>query len=142
MEENKGKSSAEALPTRLLNCASFWPTFEAVFDLEALRRDHPSPNDYDDQVLWVQEKDENKRDYFSETSGSQLLKGNPMTVFRVLYAEKGGNAGFVVVEGQLRCDESLVRDQKSSSEFFGGSEPQKAASILGNLQGSSFRIGH
>ncbi|VDN31671.1 unnamed protein product [Gongylonema pulchrum] len=72
IEENKEKKSNEVIQTALLNCATFWRTYETVFDLETLRRNHPGANDNDDQVLWDQDMDETKRSISSEISGDQL----------------------------------------------------------------------
>ncbi|VDN32896.1 unnamed protein product [Gongylonema pulchrum] len=72
IEENKEKKSNEVIQTVLLNCATFWRTYETVFDLETLRRNHPGANDNDDQVLWDQDMDETKRSISSEISGDQL----------------------------------------------------------------------
>ncbi|KAM3719228.1 Transformation/transcription domain-associated protein [Dirofilaria immitis] len=73
MDEHKDKNGTKAKQTLLLNCCTLWQSFEKLFDLETLYRDHPEIYDGDDIALWAQDTTENKRDDFVETSGTQIL---------------------------------------------------------------------
>ncbi|VDP13889.1 unnamed protein product [Onchocerca flexuosa] len=73
MDEHKDKNGAKTQQTLLLNCSTLWQSFEKIFDLETLHRDHPEASDDDDFASWTLDTVESKRDDFLETSGTQIL---------------------------------------------------------------------
>lgn len=75
MDEHKEKNDTKTQQTLLLNCCTLWQSFEKIFDLETLHRDHPEACDDDDFASWTLDTVESKRDDFLETSGTQILSG-------------------------------------------------------------------
>ncbi|VDK69125.1 unnamed protein product, partial [Onchocerca ochengi] len=73
MDEHKEKNDTKTQQTLLLNCCTLWQSFEKIFDLETLHRDHPEACDDDDFASWTLDTVESKRDDFLETSGTQIL---------------------------------------------------------------------
>ncbi|EJD75551.1 FAT domain-containing protein [Loa loa] len=73
MDEQKDKNCTKAEQILLLNCCTLWHTFEEIFDLETLYRNHPETCNNDDFVLCAMDTIESKRDDFVETSGTQTL---------------------------------------------------------------------